>query len=268
MGAEMTTTTNFQSNLVSAGGERIRYLEAGSGHPLLLVHGLSVWCSAAEWLPYFERLSASFHVYAADLPGWGRTDIPEEHSFQRWIDCLTSLTDVLQLEQMDLMGISLGAWIAALFASEKPERVRRLALLHNPGLNPVVSQFHPIEDFQLPTLEEVSRYFPNAEMAQMAYEDMDQPGRAETHVALLNYIGDPDVRAEWSLRDRLPRMEMPILSADGDSGFVTGTVETFFLAPNARLYITPAGRGALRDLVSPAFDFLTLEQISPVSPKR
>src|SRR5690606_19209607 len=147
-----------------------------------------------QWLPFFDDLAADAHVYAMDLPGWGMSDMPlEAYSFPMWIDAVAGLVDGLGLEQVDIMAYSFGAWIATLYASENPQRVRRLVSLHNPGLNAIVSEYHPAEDFQLPPRETVRRSYPTQELADWVYEELDRPGRAAAHEAVLRYIGDPDV---------------------------------------------------------------------------
>ncbi|MGE0057433.1 MAG: alpha/beta fold hydrolase [Dehalococcoidia bacterium] len=257
----MTAGTQLESKFVTVHGRQVRYLEGGAdGPPLVLIHGLTLHQPAQMWVPSFDELGDSFHLYAMDLYGWGMSEMPAEYSFRDWIDSVAGLVDALQLETVDLMAYSFGSWIAALYAAENPSRVRRLVSLHNPGLNAVISQFHPTENFDLPSREEVRRRYPTAELGDMVYDELVRPGRAEAHVEVLNYIGRPEIRQEWSLRPHLSSLTMPVLSADRDTGFVKGTVEVAASVPTGHLLITPSEHD-FEELVSAGKAFLTRPEI-------
>lgn len=254
----MTTSTLAPDKFLAANGMKVRYLEAGQGSPLVLIHGLSVHEPADQWRAYLDDLGTAFHCFALDLPGWGLSEMPADgYSFRMWIDAVAGLVEAMGLEQTDLMAYSFGSWIAGLYAAEHPERVRRFVSLHNPGLNKVVSQYHPADNVELPPLETLRRAYKNDEVAEKVYAEMIVPGRAEAHAALLRVISDPGTREEWSLRPHLPSMALPIFSADRDDGFVEGTVEVARLAPNVRLMITP--RRSLPELVQAGKAFLLEE---------
>ena len=61
---------------VEVEGYRIRYWEAGSGPPLLFVHGLGN--SALTWCSNLEALGERFRAIALDLPGHGLSDMPRQ----------------------------------------------------------------------------------------------------------------------------------------------------------------------------------------------
>jgi pimeloyl-ACP methyl ester carboxylesterase len=251
----MTTSTLVADQYVTVNGLKIRYLEAGEGSPLILIHGLSVHEPADQWRAYFEELGAHFHCYAIDLPGWGLSAMPMSgYSFRMWIDTVAGFVDALGLEKVDLMAYSFGSWIAGLYAAENPDRVRRLVSLHNPGLNKVVSQYHPADNVELPSLETLRRVYKNDEVAEKVYAEMAVEGREEAHAALLHVISEPAMREKWSLRHHIAAMTLPIFSADRDDGFVEGTVEIARTAPNVRLMITP--RRSLPELVAAGMAFL------------
>src|ERR1700759_4663383 len=75
----------WDSKLMGAGkfvdvdGVRTRYFEAGSGKPLVLIHG-GQWPATAladSWNAVFDHLARNFHVYAFDKLGMGFTDNPK-----------------------------------------------------------------------------------------------------------------------------------------------------------------------------------------------
>jgi pimeloyl-ACP methyl ester carboxylesterase len=116
-------------------GLPIHYYHAGRGEkPLIFVHGLGG--SAENWLFLFPRLSKEYHVYALDLPGFGRTPLaPEGTNIRTHALYLQRFLDAMGLSQVTLVGNSLGGWIATRFVLDAPERVSHLYLLNSAGLS-------------------------------------------------------------------------------------------------------------------------------------
>jgi len=78
---------------------------------------------------------AGFHVVAMDLPGFGDTSKPKDHSYSiseqaRFVE---SFLDALHLERVALVGVSMGGWIVATVALDAPQRVERLVLMDSAG---------------------------------------------------------------------------------------------------------------------------------------
>jgi pimeloyl-ACP methyl ester carboxylesterase len=113
----------------SIDGHRMRYLRAGSGRPLLLIHGLLGY--SFSWRFNFAALSDLREVFAPDLLGTGFSDRPEN------LDCSseTCARRILQLmsevgvDEFDLVGTSHGGGVAAMMAAIAPERVGKLVLV-------------------------------------------------------------------------------------------------------------------------------------------
>ncbi|MEE9144994.1 MAG: alpha/beta fold hydrolase, partial [Candidatus Binatia bacterium] len=87
---------------------RTFYIKAGSGYPLLLIHGGSPGaCLAVNWGPNIEPLAESgFTVYAFDQAGFGRTDNPTDHSLEYRVAHARSFIDALKLDHFHLVGNS------------------------------------------------------------------------------------------------------------------------------------------------------------------
>jgi pimeloyl-ACP methyl ester carboxylesterase len=116
------------SRTVRAGGANFSYLEAGSGPPLVLLHGIG---SAAVSFRYqLEALSDRFRVVAWDAPGYGAsTPLAVEHpDASDYAAALDAWLGALGIEHYHLAGQSLGTLIAARFAAEQPMRVLSLTL--------------------------------------------------------------------------------------------------------------------------------------------
>jgi pimeloyl-ACP methyl ester carboxylesterase len=112
-----------------AGGQRLFVFEAGAaGAPaLLLIHGLGD--EADTWRHVFEPLAAHYHVVAADLPGFGRSDPLRRYSLPALRDALLALLDALRLPSAILAGSSMGAMLAQMMAAQAPRRAAELVLV-------------------------------------------------------------------------------------------------------------------------------------------
>jgi pimeloyl-ACP methyl ester carboxylesterase len=120
---------------VQAGPHRLRYLEAGSGSPLLLIHGLGS-SAMQDWGRLVGPLGRRFHVYAPDLPGFGRSERPPEadYSIAMQVEAVRAFMDAVGIERARVAGISMGGWIVSRLASESPERVARLVVVDGAGM--------------------------------------------------------------------------------------------------------------------------------------
>ncbi|MBI3758115.1 MAG: alpha/beta hydrolase [Deltaproteobacteria bacterium] len=125
--------TTPHERTIMAGDYRVRVFEAGSGEPLLFLHGAG---GAGLWTEGIDRLAQQFHVFLPDHPGFGPSPLP---------DWLTGMDDMVfhYLEVLDALrlpgpvriaGASLGGWIAAEFATFHPERVQKMVLIDAAGL--------------------------------------------------------------------------------------------------------------------------------------
>jgi pimeloyl-ACP methyl ester carboxylesterase len=256
----------LENKFVTVDGRKVRYVEGGDGPPLVILHSLAVHGSLNQWRPYFDDIGAVRHFYAIDMVGWGLSDMPaDNYSFPMWFETLKGFVDAVGLEKTDILAMSLGSWISALFAHKYPERVDRLALLESPGLNPALAAQNTT-GFKLPGIEVLRNAY--GDDAELTYEEMNQPGREEAYGNLLKYVGDPAVREEWSLRPRLPDMKMPIFLSNLDNNRAIPakyTYEAFTLAENARLYIHPGGPefGNNYTGLPAALQFLTAKEVPP-----
>jgi len=265
----MTLHYDITENYLVANGMNIRYVEcAGEGRPVVLVHGLAVQNSGDQWLSSMDALSKIGHIYAIDVPGWGLSDMPSSgYSFPMWVGALKGLIDMLGLTDIDLIGQSLGGWIAALYAHQNPQNVRRVALLSNAGLNPTPPR--QSATFTLPTRDQVRAMgYATQAMADAIYDQMNQPGRAEAYAQILDYINDPQVREEWGLRNFLPELQMPVLFGQSDTNRAIKpqyALEAFQLAPHGRLAITMGGSAPggynTPELIATAIRFFQMEEV-------
>lgn len=118
---------------LDAAGWRVRYVRAGSGPPLVLLHGFA--SSIYTWSDTLPALAARHDVIALDLPGFGGTETRSTLTADDLVRVVPAVADGLGLGTYDLAGHSLGGAVAAVTASAHPQRVRRLVLLDAAGFN-------------------------------------------------------------------------------------------------------------------------------------
>lgn len=128
----MTDITGIRSSMVTANGLRMRVTEAGTGSPVLMLHGFPQ--SSREWAPVMAALSDRARLIAPDLRGAGETDAPssgyDSETVQRDV---IALLDELGLEQVDLVAHDWGAIVGFDLCLTHPERVRRYVAIAVPA---------------------------------------------------------------------------------------------------------------------------------------
>lgn len=127
----------YEQRMVRVGEHEINTLIAGSGPPLVLIHGFAA--GIGFWTGNIDELSTRFTVYAIDLLGFGRSSrpafvpstpysedmTPEE---QVWIESIHAWSEAMELKSFVLLGHSLGGFLSGSFALKHPEKVRHLIL--------------------------------------------------------------------------------------------------------------------------------------------
>lgn len=118
----------IQDAFVRVNGGDVHYQRAGSGRPLLLLHGLVG--SARNWRQNISFLAGHCTVYAIDLCNMGESErVPGlDAGLEATADRLAACMDALGLQQADVSGHSHGGAIAMMFAARHPKRVRSLIL--------------------------------------------------------------------------------------------------------------------------------------------
>jgi 4,5:9,10-diseco-3-hydroxy-5,9,17-trioxoandrosta-1(10),2-diene-4-oate hydrolase len=118
----------IEDAFIAVGGVRVHYQRAGSGLPLLLLHGLVG--SSRNWRRNITFLAQNSAVYAIDLFNMGESDrvFGLDASLEATADRIVACMDALGLAQADIAAHSHGGAIAMMLASRHPERVRRLIL--------------------------------------------------------------------------------------------------------------------------------------------
>lgn len=127
----------FTQNHIDLHGERVAYLDEGSGEVILLLHGIAG--SSQTWRPLMRPLSRRHRVLAPDLLGHGDSTKPRsDYSLGAFSVLVRDLLDELGVARATVVGHSLGGGIAMQFAYQHPDYVERLVLIGSGGLGPDV----------------------------------------------------------------------------------------------------------------------------------
>ncbi|HSA89804.1 MAG TPA: alpha/beta fold hydrolase, partial [Burkholderiales bacterium] len=117
---------NFTEAFVEVDGCKTHLRRGGAGAPLLYLHGAS---GAPAVLPFMEKLAQRFDVLVPEHPGYGLSEEPE------WLENIhdmayfyLDLLKLLKLENVTLVGSSMGGWIAMEMAVRDTSRMKALVL--------------------------------------------------------------------------------------------------------------------------------------------
>lgn len=119
-------------------GLRLHYLDEGQGPVVLWLHGSGPGASGFSNFKgnYPQLVTAGYRNILLDLPGFGRSDKPEDVRYELdfFVDCVAALLDQLGISSCTLLGNSLGGAIALGLALRRPQLVERLILLAPGGV--------------------------------------------------------------------------------------------------------------------------------------
>jgi pimeloyl-ACP methyl ester carboxylesterase len=109
-------------------GYRIHYLEAGSGDPVILLHGTGG--EGARWMPTIKGLASNFRIIALDQIGFGQSDKPlTTYHSGVFAGFLAGFMKAIGVPRATIVGQSMGAAVALHLAVHHPELVERLVLV-------------------------------------------------------------------------------------------------------------------------------------------
>ncbi|MGW6561871.1 alpha/beta fold hydrolase [Streptomyces hydrogenans] len=237
---------------------KLRYHEAGSGHPVVLLHGSGP--GATGWSNFsgnIEALAEHFHVYAVDMPGWGESDAATVDRLDH-VDAVIQFMDALGLDKAAFVGNSMGGQTSLRLATEHPDRITHLVTMGPPvgriptlfgagdgpseGLKVLIEAYRDPGPENMRRLVEIMVY----DKARFATPELCQ-ARSDAALArpehLRNYVeGLPQGAPlpKWVKPELLSRIQVPTLLIHGrDDRVVSYETSLFLLAniPDSRLVV-------------------------------
>ena len=129
-----TAATTWTEETVELAGSKVQLVKGGSGEPLLLLHDEM---GHHTWLGYHEALAQRYTLFIPSHPGYGTSEhldwIMNMRDMAGWyLDAL----DDLGLASVNVVGLSLGGWLAAEIATMWPQQFKKLVLVDSPGILP------------------------------------------------------------------------------------------------------------------------------------
>jgi len=117
-----------QSRFAEANGVRLRYLIAGQGDPVVLLHGYAQ--TSHMRLPLIAKLARSRTVIAPDLRGIGESATPPDgYTKAVMAEDIRALMQSLGLKRIRIVGHDIGLMVAYAYAAQHPAEVDRIALM-------------------------------------------------------------------------------------------------------------------------------------------
>lgn len=241
--------TSYGEHTVEILGRSVHALRGGAGKPLLYLH--SALGETRMWLPHLQALADGHELHAPAHPGFGRsTGLDTVRDIEDLVYHYEAYLDAMGWDAVDVVGLSLGGWIAAELAARYPARVSRLLLVSSVGIWVPDTPIHDIfvGDLRFPE-RYVELFFadatcPAAMMLKAMIGSLDVPD--EMLIELINAraatakIGWNPLLHDPKLAALLPRVTARTVCLWGDSDRVVPPVygETFArLIPGAQLTV-------------------------------
>ncbi|WP_066839204.1 alpha/beta fold hydrolase [Rufibacter ruber] len=110
----------------------LHYTVSGAGPALVFLHG---FCESQEvWTDFVTPLANQFRIITLDLPGHGRSPIPDDFTMEAQARQVHQTLQALHVEKCLLVGHSMGGYVSLAFAEKYPELLRGLCLFHSSAL--------------------------------------------------------------------------------------------------------------------------------------
>ena len=275
--------TTLEDKFFDSNGVKIRYVEAGRGEPVLLVHAFSESADMWRGTGILDALAENFRVVAFDSRGHGKSDKP--HDAARYglemVEDATRLLDHLQIRSTHVVSYSMGGYLTGKFIATHPDRVLTATFGASSPMSPRLwaSQFETLQTELAESLEQGTGLRPvllrNFQPAPTE-EQLEQMSR--------NLLADDDplalAAAVRGFResmlvtlDEIRGLSMPLLLVVGSADRSQERIDAFEgLQPELKVVIIdgathsgPSGAPRRPEFVAAVREFLNAHPASPTS---
>lgn len=138
---------------ISVGQHELAYTKSGSGPAVVVIHGIGG--HKEDWAGLASALADQHTVYAVDMLGFGGSSkTGPQITIADQVTAVVALLDAEKVVKADLVGNSVGGWVAASFAAAHPARTNRLVLVDAAGFKAMFEGEPPVDFY--PTTEEAT----------------------------------------------------------------------------------------------------------------
>jgi pimeloyl-ACP methyl ester carboxylesterase len=251
--------TRAQTEHVQVGDINIAYKRFGQGKPILFISGTSQTKDAWEPTVLSELVANNHTVIVFDNRGIGETTVgTKPFSIEQFANDTAGLLDALQIEKTDVLGASLGSFIAQELTLNYPQKVDRLILhaTYCGGNEAIYASGQAAERAMILSSAEVLQNMTAEEQAMVLAQIMFPPEWLEQHPEILNTViqlapsrsATPDIIQQQGLAsgtwkgscDRLVNITQPTLLIVGDQDVLLPAANAVMMAqriPNSWLVI-------------------------------
>jgi pimeloyl-ACP methyl ester carboxylesterase len=243
------------SHYVETAGYKTHYVEAGSGAPLILVHGGGAGADGlGNWqycIPHFAR---DFRVIAYDMVGFGKSDSPDIETFpydrMSRTDQAIALIEALGLGPANMIGNSMGGAVTLGVAMKRPDLLDKIVLMGSAGLNrkvPPAIAASASYDFSFESMRGIVRvltgpdYVIDEEMVRYRYDLLDnKPEKRKSYLRTMK--GVIDAGGLYYENDEIAQIKTPALVFHGRNDTViplSEAIEMLGLLPEAQAHFIP-----------------------------
>lgn len=234
------------------GNIKTHFHRAGSGKPVVFLHGsgpgVSAWANWRLTLPYFAE--NGFEVFAPDIVGFGYTERPDnfEYTHKSRVKHIVDFINHFNLEEVNIVGNSMGGALALSVALEIPDRIKKLVIMGSVGVKfPITEGLLTVWGYK-PSIENMRKVIKllssnpelvGDDLVRMRYEASIQPGFQETYEKMF-YPPYQKHLDEMDVEDRLGEIKVPVLVIHGKLDKVIPyqiSIRIFEKLPNAELHI-------------------------------
>ena len=205
--------TAAATKMLSVEGKKLSYLEMGAGPAVVIIHG--VGGHKEDWKGVAAALSATHHVFAIDMLGFGDSSkTGEDLSMPVQAAAIKALLESHGIAKADIVGNSVGGWVATTFAATYPERVRKLIIIDAAGFKAMFEGPPPV-NFDPNNAEEMQKLIDFTINGPVA----KTPGLAQHAFEVYVASGEKAITATWGkslyastrLEALFPKVKAPTL---------------------------------------------------------
>lgn len=212
---------------VDVDGIATHYYEAGSGEPLILIHGGGAGADAwGNWRGCVMDFAEHFRVFAIDMLGFGFTDKPDPAEFDynqaSRVAHVGGFINTLGLEDVNLVGNSMGGMTSMGVAIEQSSQVDKIILMGSAGIHaPISDELKSIMnyDFTPAGMEKIVRGLTNPnfnvdpEIVSYRHELSIDPATSAAYSAIMGWIGEQ--KGLYYEEDYIRKVKQPTLVVNG-----------------------------------------------------